>query len=81
MRAKWIGKWIAIERVVAIDADINCAIRQRPRDAEQYVTVVELPIVECHLGLLVDPTFYQFGCACNAPAIFAPIGQRDTMCL
>lgn len=75
MRGQGVEEWIAVELVVAINADLQRAVAHRPSNAEDNIAVVELAVVQRPLGLLIDFAGNQFGGAGYAAAIPAPIGQ------
>jgi hypothetical protein len=51
----------------------------RAGNAEYNIAIIDLAIVECHLGPLIDRAADQFGCTGNAAAIFAAIWQIDSL--
>ena len=51
MRGQGVNEGVAIEFVVAFNADLQRAVAQRAGDAEDYVAIVDLAVVQCSLRL------------------------------
>ena len=75
MRRQRAGEGVAVELVMALDADLQRAVAQGTGNAQYDVAVVELAVVQRALRLLIDPAADQLGRAGDAAAILAPVGQ------
>ena len=65
---------------MALDADFQHAIVGGSCHAQDDVTIIELSVVERHLGLLVDRSADKFCSAGDAAAIFATVREIDPLC-
>ena len=74
-----VEEGVAIKFVVAFDADFQCAIAHRAGDTQQNIAIVDLAIVQRHLPALIHFASGQFGRTGDAAAVFAAIGQIDTL--
>ncbi len=79
MGGKWIEKRISIEPVMAFDPDLEGAIARRSRHAQNNIAIVDLTIVEGHLGLLINAAREEFCCARYTAAIFTPVWQINAL--
>ena len=64
---------------MAFDADLEGAVAQRSRNAEQDIALRDLTIVQRHLPPLIDLAPRQLGRAGDAAAVFAAKGQINPL--
>ena len=64
---------------MAFDTDFQCAVRLWSDNAEHYIAIVDLTVVERHLSPLVHLPVGQLCRTGNATTIFAAIGQIDAL--
>src|SRR5512134_2800107 len=79
MRRQRAGKGVAVELVMALDADLERAVGQRPGNAEEHVAVGELPPVQRDACPLIDLTRQQLRGTGDAAAVATAIGQRHAL--
>ena len=72
MWGKWVEERIAVEPVMAFDANLQRTIRFGPRHAQDHITVIDLPVVERHLRALVNFAVDEFGRAVMQPPYWQP---------
>ena len=64
---------------MAFNADVECAVCHGTRNAQDYVAIIYLAIVQSYLGRLIDFSVDQLCCTSDAAAIFATIWQVNTL--
>src|SRR5262245_19229471 len=74
-----VKEGVAVELVVAFNADLQRAVAHRPGNTEDYVAVVDLAIVQRDLRPLIDFAADHFGGTAYAAAILASIRQIDAL--
>src|SRR5262245_22072354 len=79
MRREGAGEGVAVEPVMALDTDVECAVGQGPSNAEEDVAVGELAPVQGDGCALVDLARQQFGGTGDAAPVAAAIGQRQAL--
>ena len=79
MLGKWIKEGVAVKLVVTLDADLKGAIAHWPGNAQNDITIVDLPVVQRHLRRLINLTTDQLGGTANAATILAAVGQVDAL--
>ena len=62
---------------MALYPDLQSDVGRRARNAQDYITVGDLAVVEGDLSALIHRAGLQFRRAGNAAAIFTAIGQID----
>src|SRR5262245_21638498 len=75
MRGQGIEEGVAVELVMALDADLQRAVAQWTGNTQYDVAVVELAVVQRPLCLLIDLAADQLGRARYAAAVLAPVRQ------
>ena len=60
MRCERVCERVPVKCIVAVHANIECAIAQRTGNTQQDVSIAQLLIVERNSGLLMNLTIDQF---------------------
>ena len=79
MCGQGVKEGVAIELVVAFNADLQRAVAHRAGNAEDYIAIVDLAVVQRPLRLLIDFAADYLGRTGDAAAILAPVWQVDAL--